>query len=721
MQRRTLQLRYAAVVTSFIMTMTALMAILALSAVSHTSGTKVLAHGLSAPLTSTTLLINEVFDSSDARNEYVELVNVSSVPISLTSYSLYNKDTSPIGIRPLYTITQQIQPGQHLAIGPAQLGTSTLVGDGLDGAGDYLALVNTPVDQPPVDLVNWGSVPNPSWNGYSTFYDDFFYQDRPLMPAPDGPNSLSRYPDRVDTDSGLDWRSLPQSPGFANMLVTATPTPGTPTPSGACEDRYESDNTLTTAKELLQNSEQVHILCRATGEKDRDWVFFGAAAGKIYTMLTKDLAAPVDTIITLYNASGDVLAESDDYPGLGLASRIDYVFSADGTYYMQIRDKRANGGPGYQYTVSLLSTGQVPGTVTTTPTPTFDPNRPTATATPGICFDTYETDGLPRDAKLLNIGTTQSHSFCPFGDVDWVRFFAKAGKAYTLRTAELAPGVDTYMFLFNGDASVIIAQNDDAPDGGLASRIDFYPLRDDWYLAQIKNSGEIGAPSMDYDIALAVVPGVPEPPYSATPVIPPPPAQNTNTPGRATPTLPVTRPPLPTPTQGGSLPTPTPRPTTQAMRGAQSDASPDDSLQQDVQPFTAGAGEIDASSGQMPNMPLTGLIDQSTASKIQASLAQSQQAPMLMRIFYDRNRNDKYDKLEGVRGLHVYFLNRDAGLTPTGQIVTSDIGTGNLMLPIVPQRIYVPYLGINVDLTKFPEREAHSLWLPSVTLPDRIP
>jgi hypothetical protein len=158
------------------------------------------------------LLINEVYDSNDSRREYFELVNTSTVTnpqtIDLYNYTIYNSDTSPVGVTSLSQLTGTLRfigPGQHIPIGPAQLGTTAIVGNGFDGAGDYLALVNTASDTV-VDLVNWGGVPNPAWNGYSTFFNYFFFQNIPLMPAPDGPNSLSRYPDGVDTDSGLDWR-----------------------------------------------------------------------------------------------------------------------------------------------------------------------------------------------------------------------------------------------------------------------------------------------------------------------------------------------------------------------------------------------------------------------------------------------------------------------------------------------------------------------------------
>ena len=57
-------------------------------------------------------------------------------------------------------------------------------------------------------------------------------------------------------------------------------------------------------------------------------------------MLTKDLTGPVDTVMTLYDSSLNVLAFNDDYdPGHGLASRIDYTFPSTARYYLQVRDR----------------------------------------------------------------------------------------------------------------------------------------------------------------------------------------------------------------------------------------------------------------------------------------------------------------------------------------------------------------------------------------------
>ncbi len=504
-----------------------------------------------------------------------------------------------------------------------------------------------------------------------------------------------------------------------NFSVTAstaaTPTPSTSvtaTPIG-CADQYEPDNTRTTAKTIELNTEQIHTFCPPG---DLDWVTFVAVGGKVYTMYTKDLAGPVDTVITLYDSAGNFLFENDDYqPGQGLASRIDYTFASTAVYYLRVRDKRNSGGAGYQYTVGLSSTGALPSTGTATVTPTLNPN--TATPTPGNCNDQYEPDGVPEAAKLFLIGSVQHHVICPAADADWVRFYARAGKVYTVRTLNLGVGLDTYMYVFDSDGQKILAQNDDGGDG-VASRIDFYPQRDDWYYAQVKNAGDIGSPDQTYDLSLAVVPGVPQPPGTATQIIAP---VVTGTETLPTTVVQPTKPPLNTPTQGAIEPTPAAKPTL-----------PQPGATQPPMPTAAPTEAPAEPTPVIPNPPITGHepFDPTQVAHSQAPakvIAPPQPAasvglaPMLFRLFYDRNHNDSYEAGEGIRGISVYFLYADASLALSGSAVTSDAGVGELKLPATEQMVYIPYLDIKMKVARFPQRELHSLWLPPVALPDHVP
>ena len=775
------------------------------------------------------LVINEIFYSQTAADQYFELYNTSSVAINLSTYQIYNRD----GFNNLSNLADPIiNPGQFRVIGPTQLGTPTIAGSGL-ALTDFLALVNTTPTDTVIDVVNFGGSPNPNWPNYERFNPYFFTANIPVLPVESGSNtrSLQRWPDGLDTDQGTDFAAIfssPSAPSCAdpyendNTSTTATtqqldtsvlhrlcpaadqdwvvinlttsftytlstiaqgslvdtvlrlydssgnllaeddnpnsrastinfrpstsgpfrlqvtqkngvgnsgpnylyllsvtgtssntPTPTTPTPAG-CLDAYEPDGGLTTARGIELNTEQTHVLCPAG---DQDWIVFSAAPNKVYTMYTKDLALPVDTIIALYDSRGNKLAENDDYlPGQGLESRIDYIFGSGGTYYLRIRDSRGGGGTGYSYVVGVSSEGALPPSVTATRTPTINPN---ATATPGPCYDLFEPDGVPETARVILIGSTQRHSICPAIDADWVRFYARAGKVYTIRTGNLGVGLDTYMYIFDTDGQRIIDQNDDGGEG-VASRIDFYPIRDDWYFVQVKNAGDIGGSDQTYELSLLVVPGAPQPPSTATAGGP--------VPGQTTPTVvrQPTQPPAATPTQGNVQPTPAGgKPTLPVPIGTtETDAT--------VAPTRPLASPTAEPTVFVPGVPVTGKksFDEVQAAKKdqqaapappKAPVAKAPTAPMLFRVFYDKNATDSYDEGEGIRGLEILFLSNDAGLGLIGSVKTSDAGSGKLTLRVLDQRVYIPYLGINVALTKFPERELHSLWLPAVQLPERVP
>jgi hypothetical protein len=521
----------------------------------------------------------------------------------------------------------------------------------------------------------------------------------------------------------------------ATSTVLTTPTSSTVTPTPIpCQDIYEPDDSLNLARPLeLNTTVQRHSLCPVG---DQDWLIFTAGGNKVYSMFTGDLTGPTDTVITLYDSQGRFLAENDDYqPGQGLASRIDYTFVNNSTYYLRVRDRRGSGGTGYEYSVGLTSQGGLPPTSTTTATATFNPNSPTPTSSP--CGDAYETDGLPSTAKDILIGTTQRHSICPVTDADFVKFYGRTGKVYTIRTANLGPGLDTYMYLFDSNGTTVLAQNDDGGDG-VSSRIDFYPLRDDFYYVQVKNAGDLGGPLMTYDLALAVAPGAPQPPGTAT-AGPPPPGGNT-----PTTVVQPTSPPAPSPTTSGIPPTaatapttgPTTAPTAQpAVSPTQPSGGvppPQPTEQLPAAPTLPPEGTVtpEATAG-MPNVPRTGhppdlgnlpakpVVIEPAKPLVSGSTLAS--LPVAFRFFYDRNSNALFDKGEGVRGINIFFVKRGGASTTLGRITTAGDGFGISNLLQGDYRVLVPYFGLDMPLRDFPGRDAHKIWLPSVTLPERVP
>lgn len=145
-------------------------------------------------------------------------------------------------------------------------------------------------------------------------------------------------------------------------------------------DQHEPNDTQDSAKALSANgSTQVHNVCPVN---DEDWVAFEATANTSYVIETTNrggTAATVDTVLGLYDASGNRLIQNDDYAP-GTSSRLTYRIATAGTYYVRVHLYNAQKfGTGSDYGLKIT-----PGTadpVTPSPTATSTP-APAPTATP---------------------------------------------------------------------------------------------------------------------------------------------------------------------------------------------------------------------------------------------------------------------------------------------------------------------------------------------------
>jgi hypothetical protein len=285
---------------------------------------------------------------------------------------------------------------------------------------------------------------------------------------------------RDETDQPRAYTIFLAGQTVGTPTPTATAVPGTPTPTGTpsiCRDDYEPDNRRGSAQGLFVNSGQAHYLC---GDGDVDWVWFDAVAGKPYHITTSDLASGVDTLMVLYAPDGETILEiNDDYPGQGLASRVDLTAPETARYYLKVQDSAGHGGELFAYTLRLDSEGMATG----------------------ACLDPHEPDDQSETAREILVGELQTHAFCPAGDVDWLTFYAVAGKLYTLTTGDLTIGTDTMIAVIGQDGATL-AQDDDGA-GGLASRAEFVAPTSGYYLAQVRNAGDIGGRGQRYTVALA--------------------------------------------------------------------------------------------------------------------------------------------------------------------------------------------------------------------------
>lgn len=278
----------------------------------------------------------------------------------------------------------------------------------------------------------------------------------------------------------------------ATATATITPTPTgtagpTPTPGPVCRDPYESDDTLAQAREILPDVQQTHVIC-PTG--DEDWLVFGGVAGKVYTIDVPAVTAGLDLTLSLYDSAGNLLAFNNDFPRnndpTDIKPRIQsWRAPANGRYFIKVRDDAGRGGTSLSYNVILNS----------------ESYGPTPTLVAELCSDLFEPDGVPEQARLMVVRETQpNHRFCPAGDADWVRFFAKASERYVLRTdSKGRAGADPVLILVDRDGATILDLNDDNA-GTLDARIEFQVPVDGYYYAQVKNVGDVGNQFIAYDL-----------------------------------------------------------------------------------------------------------------------------------------------------------------------------------------------------------------------------
>ena len=112
---------------------------------------------------------------------------------------------------------------------------------------------------------------------------------------------------------------------------------------------------------------------------------------------------------------------------------------------------------------------------------------PPAAKSASLSADSFENDDAPAKASTVTAdGAARTHSFNKPGDVDWVKFTAKGGTTYDLKTADLGPLADTYLYLYGTDGTTLLGANDDDA-GTLASAIRWKAPADGTYYAAVKH------------------------------------------------------------------------------------------------------------------------------------------------------------------------------------------------------------------------------------------
>ncbi len=236
----------------------------------------------------------------------------------------------------------------------------------------------------------------------------------------------------------------------------------TSTPGGVILlDAYEPNNSFREAFAVGVGSSTCNATFWPIG--DLDYFRFLGKSGSRYSIQTKNLAIGIDTVLTVYDTQGNVIATNDDVAEVGsLRSQVDFTAGAEGYYYAYVTNKLSLDPTNKTYCLDVTEVAQ-----------------PTATAsqTPIAGADACEFNSTLEYACTIGAGLVYNLSFVPvFGssqDTDMFRLWMKPGLEYTCETLNLSPYADTNMIFLdqNGNDFVPNLGNDDKAPGDRGSKL----------------------------------------------------------------------------------------------------------------------------------------------------------------------------------------------------------------------------------------------------------
>ena len=244
-------------------------------------------------------------------------------------------------------------------------------------------------------------------------------------------------------------------------------------------DVWEPDDSLARAHEIEIGLPQTHDLHM---QGDRDYLYFPATRGHVYTMETANLGDEIDTKIYLYDDEGKLLAQNDDDRSLEelWASRLIWTAEKTNTLYLLVQDVgNDDAGPGTAYDIRVWEEVH-------------------------FVEDEFEPDDSAEKATMLEVGSSQPHNLHLPGDHDWIRFEATAGNTYVIETFNLGSAVDTVLHLFSEEENELaLDDNGRGDEESLASRIQWTARRDvSLYIMAHDSGDEDAGPGTEYWIRL---------------------------------------------------------------------------------------------------------------------------------------------------------------------------------------------------------------------------
>lgn len=242
-----------------------------------------------------------------------------------------------------------------------------------------------------------------------------------------------------------------------------------------------------------------------------DYYKINGVAGQRITVevVARRLGYPLDPVIRLLDATGRELAYSDDAPGIGSDCRFAYTLPTVGTYFLELRDIRYQGGGTHRYRMRignfpLASTTyplggrrgasakvEVAGYTTDELPPMNVPIAPSETAERiplAARFPTgqgstmlslatesvneqieFESNDTPETASPIGLPGAVNGRFGAAKDRDYYQFEAKQGQRWVFagKTRSLGSPADLYMKLLKADGGQVAEAEDSGGDEGV--------------------------------------------------------------------------------------------------------------------------------------------------------------------------------------------------------------------------------------------------------------
>ncbi|MFN2289643.1 MAG: SdrD B-like domain-containing protein [Anaerolineae bacterium] len=254
-------------------------------------------------------------------------------------------------------------------------------------------------------------------------------------------------------------------------------------------DDYEEDDEVGQASPLTADELQSHDFCDDAG----DWMSFGAKAGQVITLTTSSWGRRADTFLAIYDTDGStLLAANDDYEGTtDFSSNIVWQVTVDGTYFVQVSNRAGLMGCLTDYDLWLETSAQTEYRLYLPLVVRNASLEPVVEVVEDVvdprgvikheCPDDYEVDDTWQDAKPLDLGVAQVHSFDSdpllyAADKDFVSLDLVAGERVRVQVTTLTNTL-TLLELYDGQGHLL--------DSTAETQLSWKPAEDATYIVGI--------------------------------------------------------------------------------------------------------------------------------------------------------------------------------------------------------------------------------------------